>query len=71
MWGEEKEWEEALLAATSTGDYGLVTAKQDLQFLCLNFYAFTLLFSPLVAKKTHMHFPKLRLTESGITVLMP
>lgn len=34
----------------------------------LNFYAFILLFSSLIANKKHMHVPKPRLIESGFTV---
>lgn len=57
--------------AVSISDYDLMRAKQGFQFLCLNFYAFALSFSTLIAKKKQMHFPKPRFTESEITILMP
>lgn len=37
----------------------------------LNFYAFTLLFSSLVANKKHMHVPKPRLKEEGLQCQCP
>lgn len=51
-----------------TSVLGFSKARVPVSVPELNFYAFTILFSNLVANKKHMHVPKPRLTESGITV---
>jgi len=42
-------------SAVSISDYNLVTVEQGFQFLCLNFYAFALLFSTLMTKEKNTY----------------